>query len=528
MLKCKTAVAGLFIALLPSDHLHVFAFPTLLTAPAVPRSCHSRAAGFAFGRTCSAERLLGGAKGLAARRSSVVPRTAGNDGGEGVNKDKKPVARKDAFGNDVVPPDGETDNPFARRAFLASTLAPLMSVCAVYLALPALLNEKTRQADWYKRNFATRMAGMDDYEAHIKDMKEDLFSLVQPEASVVEIGAGLGPNIRMLPKGITYTAVEPNRFMHEAIQDRADAHFEYEQERLFVDDIRLIESGSADVVLSTLVLCSVSDQGEVLDEIKRVLKDGGTLIFLEHVLERDQGYPSPANIDKFPWDKWWYRQFQLAISPLQAALADGCHADRDTAAAIATRFPEVYYKRFNVPGAWDSPEWDKFFPIGPQVAGVAIKTPFRFDGQLAEVQFKFCAPEASDVTALSEQEVCLQTHGQERARTDAHTHTRTHTHTHQILRTAGDREKLEQLRYETGRADSKSWASKLRCTCKKYASECMVLNYHGYVYVCRYVYVYMDRCTGKEYTSDQQPWFLKRFQKDPVTGAFFKSSEPTD
>jgi hypothetical protein len=40
-----------------------------------------------------------------------------------------------------------------------------------------------------------------------------------------------------------------------------------------------------------------------------------------------------------------------------------------------------------------------------QVAGVAIKTPLSYEGQLAEVQFKFCAPDALDVTSLTEEEV---------------------------------------------------------------------------------------------------------------------------
>ena len=46
---------------------------------------------------------------------------------------------------------------------------------------------------------------MDDYESHMKELKEDLFSLIRPEDSVVELGAGLGPNIKMLPPTITCT-----------------------------------------------------------------------------------------------------------------------------------------------------------------------------------------------------------------------------------------------------------------------------------------------------------------------------------
>ena len=54
---------------------------------------------------------------------------------------------------------GSVDDDFSRRAFLATTLAPLASVSVTYLAAPILLSEETRKADWYQSNFATRMAG---------------------------------------------------------------------------------------------------------------------------------------------------------------------------------------------------------------------------------------------------------------------------------------------------------------------------------------------------------------------------------
>ncbi|NIV75570.1 MAG: methyltransferase domain-containing protein, partial [Gammaproteobacteria bacterium] len=42
-------------------------------------------------------------------------------------------------------------------------------------------------------------------------------------------------------------------------------------------------AGSFDTVLTTHVLCSVSDQGAVLAEVRRVLRPGGRFLFLEHV-----------------------------------------------------------------------------------------------------------------------------------------------------------------------------------------------------------------------------------------------------
>ena len=404
---------------------------------------------------------------------------------------------------------------FNRRAFLATTLAPLASVSCVYLAVPTLLSEDVRKADWYKRAFADRMGGMDNYESNIREMKEDLFSLIRPDDAVVELGAGLGPNIKMLPASIAYTAVEPNKFMHAAIEERAAEHFEFEQDQLILQDLRSVATGSADVVMSTLVLCSVADQNQILDEVLRVLKPGGMLIFLEHVIEPYDIYPTPGNVQTYQWGKAFYRAFQSAMSPLQAALADGCHADRcarvlgcvrtlahrvcvcadaplsllRTQSPVRIIWAETQSKRYRAafrscttsvsaclrpgvatigpPTSQSDPRctWHArtrahaftFFyyiltflhykfnhsmppsplspspplpssppsppplfspaplaPLSPlsrpgetQVGGVAIKTPLSYEGQLAEVQFKFCAPDALAVTSLTEEQVCV-------------------------------------------------------------------------------------------------------------------------
>jgi ubiquinone/menaquinone biosynthesis C-methylase UbiE len=49
------------------------------------------------------------------------------------------------------------------------------------------------------------------------------------------------------------------------------------------------EEGSFDTVVSTLVLCGVRDQSQALREVRRVLRPGGRLIFIEHVRSDDPG-----------------------------------------------------------------------------------------------------------------------------------------------------------------------------------------------------------------------------------------------
>ncbi|MGC8529807.1 MAG: class I SAM-dependent methyltransferase [Leptospirillia bacterium] len=71
---------------------------------------------------------------------------------------------------------------------------------------------------------------------------------------------------------------------------------------------------SFDSCVSALVLCSVSDPEAALWEIRRVLRPGGTLFMMEHVLS---GHPPVATL-------------QRMATPLWKRMAGGCHLDRDT------------------------------------------------------------------------------------------------------------------------------------------------------------------------------------------------------
>ena len=59
------------------------------------------------------------------------------------------------------------------------------------------------------------------------------------------------------------------------------------------------EDDSFDVAVSALVLCGVSDQPRAVRELRRVLRPGGTLLFLEHVRSDD---PATARLqDRLNW-----------------------------------------------------------------------------------------------------------------------------------------------------------------------------------------------------------------------------------
>jgi SAM-dependent methyltransferase len=107
---------------------------------------------------------------------------------------------------------------------------------------------------------------------------------------------------------------------------------------------------SFDHVVSSLVLCSVSDLETTLAEIHRVLRPHGTLNYLEHV--RGHGRLG----------RW-----QDRLTPLQRRLADGCHLNRDTAAAIRQAgFHLEEIEEFEMPPGHPL--------IKPAVQGTALKT----------------------------------------------------------------------------------------------------------------------------------------------------------
>jgi ubiquinone/menaquinone biosynthesis C-methylase UbiE len=107
---------------------------------------------------------------------------------------------------------------------------------------------------------------------------------------VLEIGSGTGANLRYYGEAVeSLTLTEPEAPMLKRLEKKAhEAAPGATVLRASAEDLPF-EAGSFDTVVSTLVLCGVDDQPRALRELRRVLRPGGRLLFMEHVRADDLG-----------------------------------------------------------------------------------------------------------------------------------------------------------------------------------------------------------------------------------------------
>ena len=168
-------------------------------------------------------------------------------------------------------------------------------------------------------------------------------------STVVEIGPGVGANLRYLRPGSTLVAIEPNAPMHRRLRAAAERRGIRLDLRDTVAEHTGLADQSTDSVISSLVLCTVTDPAAVLAEVRRVLRPGGTYRFVEHVAA-PTGSPT--------------RRLQRALRRPWAWTFEGCSCERDLAPLVrAAGFTRVDIEPYRL----HSP----FITFNTQIAGIA-------------------------------------------------------------------------------------------------------------------------------------------------------------
>ena len=136
---------------------------------------------------------------------------------------------------------------------------------------------------------------------------------------VLEIGAGTGLNLAHYPDGLEELVLsEPVEPMARRLESRLRRSGVRGRVLRAGAEALPLADDSVDTVVSTLVLCTVPDPEAALDEIRRVLRPGGRLLFCEHVRSDSERLARWQRRLAGPWE----------------AFADGCRCDQQTLGLI--------------------------------------------------------------------------------------------------------------------------------------------------------------------------------------------------
>jgi ubiquinone/menaquinone biosynthesis C-methylase UbiE len=170
---------------------------------------------------------------------------------------------------------------------------------------------------------------------------------------VLEVGAGTGANLQHYPEAVTRLVLaEPDADMRRRLRERTQRHALAPEVSAFTMEDLGYPDASFDVVVSTLVLCTVERPERALGEARRVLRPGGKLLFIEHVAAEQHSSR---------------RRWQGRIEPLWRRMAGNCHLTRDTEQSITDAgfaFASLEHESLR-----------RAFPfVRPSVRGVAVRS----------------------------------------------------------------------------------------------------------------------------------------------------------
>lgn len=170
---------------------------------------------------------------------------------------------------------------------------------------------------WWEDHVVPRLVDLSLSQPPVTDHREKVCAGLS--GRVLEVGFGSGLNLPTLPAEVAAVdAVEPSGLAWERSAERRRTAA-VPVARIGLDGQAIAApDASYDAALITFSLCTIPDAGRALEEVRRVLRPGAPLHFLEHGLAPDDGV----------------RRWQRRLEPLQRRACGGCHLTRDPVALV--------------------------------------------------------------------------------------------------------------------------------------------------------------------------------------------------
>ena len=162
-------------------------------------------------------------------------------------------------------------------------------------------------------------------------------SVPQASGDVVEIGIGSGLNLPFYGSKVHHVyGVDPSVELQRMASKRASTtSCEVTFLRQSAEDPLPLGDASIDTIVMTWSLCSIPNPSAALEQMKRLLKRDGRLIFIEHGRSADPGV----------------RVWQDRLTPMWKHIGGGCHLNRKIDDLIqAAGFGITQQRNFYLPG----------------------------------------------------------------------------------------------------------------------------------------------------------------------------------
>ncbi|KAG8452600.1 hypothetical protein GDO86_004401 [Hymenochirus boettgeri] len=194
-------------------------------------------------------------------------------------------------------------------------------------------------------------------EATKKDLFSNLCNFARPsgELNLLEIGCGSGSNFQFYPPNCKVTCLDINPNFQKFLRKSQAENNHLKFEHFLVasaDNMKQVADSSLDVVVCTLLACSLPSTIRMLEEVWRVLRPGGAFYFLEHVASSDESS--------------WISFMQKTLNPTWKLFFDGCDLRKTTWKDLENANFSVLKLRHI-----QAPIFLK--PVTPHIVGYAVK-----------------------------------------------------------------------------------------------------------------------------------------------------------